>query len=50
MADPSSEEASDSMSEDEEKANRINELKKNIQAIKMSKQDMQIKELEKEFK
>jgi hypothetical protein len=37
------------LSEDEEKANRINELKKNIQAIKMSKQDMQIKELEKEY-
>lgn len=52
LADPSSDEESDSYSEDEEKASRINELKKNIQSLreaKIHKQDIQIAELEKEF-
>lgn len=52
LADPSSDVESDSYSEDEEKAQRINELKQNIQAIreaKIKKQDLQIAELEKEY-
>lgn len=53
LADPSSEvEASDSMSEDEEKGKMIKELKKSIQAVKetkKSKQDQQIVELQKEL-
>lgn len=52
LADPPSDEDSDSYSEDEEKGQRIKELKRNIQSIreaKISKQDLQIKELEKEY-